>query len=169
MKVNSLGTLVALLAIQLQAGCVPQHVWKCQPETQKVQNEAFDAEISPYCTSVGCEAFMLKVTNKSHKNLEINWDKTLYVSKNQTCGGFRFEGEVKKEQHYKNPADVIRPGESLTKSIWPNNLKYYSAGKYGGWLQTMSSGENGVYLTVGVEGREISEKLTVNLTAINID
>ena len=160
---------VTLVAFSILNGCIPSHVWKSQPEIQKVRNTAFDAEISPCCSSAGCASFVLKVRNKTDRNLEIDWDKTLFVSKNQIRGGFNFEGIESKNRQAQRRSDVILPGCSMTTSIRPNDLKYYSSGKYGGWLQPMSSGENGVYLTVVIDGREFSEKLTVDLSPVHIN
>jgi hypothetical protein len=107
----------------------------------------------------------LTVKNKTNKNLELNWNKTLYIVNGQTSGGFMFEGVVYKDRNNSKSPDVIFPNGTLSKAIWPNNLVYFSSGQYGGWRhESLPPGENGVYLTVIVDGKEISEKITMNLS-----
>ena len=164
-------SLIALL-VMLTSGCATtRYVWKSDPASRSIDNEYFTAEIStaarfPAETSWGWEGFRLIVKNKTNKNLELNWNKTLYIVHGQTSGGFMFEGIVYKDRNNPKSPDVVFPGGELSKSIWPNNLvKFFS----GGWIHdSMPPGENGIYLTVVVEGKEISEKLTVVLSRTQV-
>lgn len=144
-----------------------EYVWKSDPIKKTIRNEYFSAEISTTsCLDrYGCEAFQLNVKNKTEKNLELNWNKTLYIVNGQTSGGFMFEGVVYMDRNNPKPPDIIFPSGVLSKVIWPNNLVSFSSGRYGGWRQgEMPEGENGVYLTISVEGKEVSEKLTMVIT-----
>lgn len=126
---------------------------------RSIDNEYFTAAILPTsCDAWGCEAFRLTVKNKTNKNLELNWNKTLYVVQGQTAGGFMSEGVVFKDRNNPRSPDVIFPGSELSKTIWPNNLVSYKRG----WEnEDMPTEGNGVYLTVVVDGKEISEKLAI--------
>jgi len=76
-----------------------------------------------------------------------------------------FEGVVFKDRNNPKPPDVIFPNGHLVKSIYPNNLVGFYSGKYARWYHSpMDSGMNGAYLSVIVDGKEINEKLTVNLS-----
>lgn len=163
--------LLFAVLVTLISGCVTtRYVWKSDPVNRSIENEYFTAEISPAsCDSWGCEAFRLTVKNKTNKNLELNWNKTLYIVHGQTSGGFMFEGVIYKDRNNSKSPDIIFPGGKLSKGIWPNNLVEFSSGRYGGWRhESMPSGENGVYLTVAVDGKEISEKLTIVLSRTQV-
>ena len=78
-----------------------------------------------------------------------------------------FEGVVYKDRNNPKSSDMIFAKGNILKTIYPNNLVSFSGGQYGaGWIHgSMSSGENGVYLSTLVDGKEINEKLTVNISA----
>ncbi len=158
--------LLVFILVALFSGCATtSYVWKSDPVNPSIENEYFGAKISPSCTSWGCSSFILTVTNKTNKNLELNWNKTLYIAHGQTSGGFMFEGVVYKDRNNPKSPDVIFPGGFLTKIIWPNNLVSFTSGRYGGWNHgTMPFGENGVYLTIAVDGKEVNEKIVTRLS-----
>jgi len=159
--------LLLTVLLLLISGCV-RYVWKSDPPNRSIENEYFTAEISPYpCHNSICSAFRLTVKNKTNKNLELNWNKTLYIVHGQTSGGFMLEGVVFKDRNNPKSSDIIFPGGELSKTIWPNNLVEFSS-RYG-WLNgSMPTGENGIYLTVAIDGKEISEKITVTLSKTKI-
>jgi hypothetical protein len=164
--------LLFTVSVAMISGCVTtRYVWKSVPSNSSIENEYFTAEISPAsCDDYwGCEAFGLTVKNKTNKNLELNWNKTLYIVHGQTSGGFMFKGIVYQERNNFKPPDIIFPGGKLFKTIWPNNLLGFSTGKFWGWRHdAMPAGENGVYLTVAIDGKEISEKITLTLSKTQI-
>lgn len=162
---------VPLIAALLLAGCAellglpPPQQWASQPERVTVQNDTFLATLEPGCLEFGCKAFALTLTNKTDKNLEVDWNKTLFITGGQTSGGFMFEGVVYRDRNNPKPPDIVFAKSTLAKVLWPNNLVDFSSGRYGGWNhQSMPRGENGVYLTVIVDGKEVHEKLTALLT-----
>jgi len=133
----------------------------CDPTSSSIDNEYFSATIkasSHY--AYGFRAFSLFVKNKSNKDLELNWNKTYYIVHGQTSGGFMFEGIVYIDRNDPKSPDIIFSGGTLSKTIWPNNLVEYTS--Y--WRhEHMPSGENGIYLTVIVDGKEINEKIIITL------
>lgn len=151
----------AVIVMMLVAGCVFT-VWRSEPEKATVSNKYFTAEIKPVCKgNIGCEAFILTIVNKAESNIEVNWNKTLYISHGQTSGGFMFEGVVYKDRNMAKPPDIVFSNGTLTKAIWPNKLVYFAHG----WdHHRMPSGDNGVYLSVFVDGKEVNERLVVRLS-----
>ncbi len=143
-----------------------QFVWHSSPNNPTVENDYFRAQIVPSsCTQWGCRGFALTLFNLTESNLELNWNKTLYVHNNQTSGGFMFEGVVYRERNNPKSPDIIFSKGVLRKEIFPNNLVDFSSGKYGGWRhQPLPEGENGVFVTISVNGREISEKVSLFLS-----
>ena len=165
--------LLFTVLIALVSGCASMlptpkatYSWQSDPEYSSIDNEFFTAEISrTFCGPNGCKAFRLTIKNKTNKNLELDWNKTLYISNGQTSGGFMFEGVVYKDRNNSKPPDIIFAGDEFSKDILPNNLVYFSNNKYNmGWKhRPMPAGENGVFLTIVVDGKEISGKSTMSL------
>lgn len=160
-KKHSSGFILFLVLTFLGCATTIPYVWKSRPAKQEVSNDYFDAKLSPICSSWGCKAFLLSLENKTNKNLEFNWNKTLYIRKGQTSGSFMFEGVVYKDRNNSKPPDIIFANSKLLKTIWPNNLVYFS--NYGWGHESMGAGENGVYLSVIVNGKEVNEQLKLNL------
>lgn len=162
----------SLLISAVLTGCAaPTHRIEYTSSPTKVENqiEFISAMISPNCTSWGCESFSLMVRNKSEKTIEINWNKTLFVAHGQSSGGFMFEGVVYRERNAPKSPDVVFADGTMSKTIWPNNLVEFTSGKYGGWRHNnMPNGNIGVYLTVTVDGKDFSQKMTTNVSAERI-
>jgi hypothetical protein len=175
MKRLAVLVVLAVLSVIALVGCAnpsparQEYVWESQPARQHASNEHFDVELEPIFKKsisgfgpMGCQSFNLKLVNKTDKNIEINWNKTLYINKGQTSGDFMFEGIVYKDRNNPKLPDIIFPKVEFNKVIYPNNLISF----YRSWYHNnMQQGENGVYLSVVIDGKEINEKLTVNLSA----
>ena len=164
-------SLCVVAAIGL-AGCaaLTPVKWKSTPAAAVAETDAFRATLTPACSEyMGCESFILSIENRSSDNIEVNWNKTLFVLNGQTSGGFMFEGVVYKDRNAPKPPDIVFAGSTMTKSIWPNNLTYFSSGHYGGWgHETIPQGKTGAYLTLMIDGKERSEQLLVTLVAEKI-
>lgn len=155
--------LPALVAATFLNGCAAgtQWVWKSSPEKQLVSNEYFDAEITPF-GYFGLFGFDLSITNKTDKNIEVNWIKTLYIQGGKSSGGFVLSGVDYKDRNNPRPTEIIIGKGKYTNRIDPEKWAVF---KNGTWIhyKEMPEGENGILLCVVVEGKEILEKLTVNL------
>lgn len=165
----ALSSAIVLLLAGCATGPVYQSEWKSNPATSKVSNEYYTAEITPVCTNElyfsKCTSFVLVIHNKSKNNIELDWNKTLYIADGQSSGGFMFEGIVYRDRNNPKPPDVIFENGKLTKTVWPNNLVSFETGKYGGWMhETLGEGERGIYLTALINGKPVSEKLVVRLS-----
>ncbi len=161
---------LVFLSGALLSGCA-FYEWHSVPAQQQVSNEYFNADITPIChtASYGYQEFRLSIQNKTDKNIEVNWNKTLYMAGGQTSGGFMFEGVMYINRDNPKPPDIVFAHSSFSKTIWPCHLVHLSSGQYGGWFNgPMPEGENGVYLSVTVDGKEVTERLTVNLSATQI-
>lgn len=152
-------------------GCATPMAWRGEPSPATVNSEHFSADVAPVCTdgrmgeTGGCTGFILKVTNKTAKDIEINWNKTAYIRGGQTSGGFMFDGIVYNDRAAQKPPDVVFANGSMEKAIWPNNLIDFLGSRYGWHHSPMPEGENGVYLSVVADGKEINQKITVRITS----
>jgi|LWDU01.1.fsa_nt_gi hypothetical protein len=154
--------LILPLVFVLQ-GCVTtaERYW----ESDAVRDSDFNALISPSdCLGGlwGCSSFILTIKNKTDKDLEINWNKTMFIKDGQTSGGFMFEGVLYSDRNNTKSPDIVFPGSTLQKEIFPSILVYYSSGRYGGWRHDVipSGRSTGVYLTVNIDGKEVNKRIT---------
>jgi hypothetical protein len=161
--------LTGLLSI---IGCAAGRQWSASPGL--ANNQFFKATVSPITTDSGwinpstrkrCTSFDIEIRNHTNQNLELIWDKTLYIQNGKTSGGFMFEGVVFKDRNNPKPPDIIFPNDIFQKTIWPNILVSFVSGQYGSaWVHdNMTPGEVGVYLTIRVDGKEINEKIVTQL------
>jgi hypothetical protein len=129
-----------------------RYVWN----GNSVDNKYFSATVEP-----SLKSFVLTIKNKTNSDLGLNWDKTLFISNGQTKGRFMIDGTLYKERNASKPSDIIFSGGTLSKTIWPNDLVYWSSNQFDpGWKHTsLPGGETGVYLAVVVDGIEINEKI----------
>jgi hypothetical protein len=129
--------------------------WKSVPDIDTRGNAVFDASL----TTTSFQEFTIKVHNKSGKNISVLWDKTLYiVPSGGTNGGFTFGIEYYWEDKDLIPAPtVISPGSSMERIIYPTANRYWGKRRWN-W-EYMSLGKNGVFITVDVDGKELTEKL----------
>ncbi len=153
--------------------------WKSLPQVQKVSNEVFDAEIRPVGIQSGDQqtfkSFVLVLRNKTDRPLEIIWDKTLFIHNGKMSGGFMFEGIIHEDREKPKPADIVPPRGTFARRIWPNDLVFFfrpEAARFseGEWIhRDLDPGENGVYLTVRSDAKEINERITLVISVQEVD
>jgi hypothetical protein len=143
--------LILFLLLVFVAGCAPGPTisWKSAPEIQTASNEYCKAQLEPVTTGKGAffDAFRLMVTNRTDKDLEIDWNRTRYVE-----SGIR--------------PDIISPGNTFSRVIFPHKKIAYAPGYQRGWkLQggLLPEGENGIDLVVRQNGRVIRHRITVRI------
>jgi hypothetical protein len=133
-------------------------------EAATATNAAFVARLEPICRNT-CSGFVLVIENKTDKDLEIDWNRTLFLDNGTTRGGFMFEGVVFRDRNNPKPPDIVFEKNRFSKMIWPNNLVEFTSGRYGGWSHNdLPLGTVGVYLTVRQGQNELRERLTVTLS-----
>jgi hypothetical protein len=177
---NPLGSLFLAVVFCLAIGCTTTKLtWISQPPVEKVSNEVFDAELKPVGIKSGDEqtykSFILFLRNKTNKELEIIWDNTFFIYNGQKDGNFMFEGIIHEDRNKPKPTDIVSPRSTFTKKIWPNSLVFFyvpekRAYYEGAWIhRELNPGENGVYLTVRSDGREISERITLVISVQEVN
>lgn len=162
----------AALAIVVVTGLVsivgsggPRYVVRPSQTEASASNSHFTATLSPRCSGT-CDSFLLTVVNKTSNDLEIDWNKTLYIASGSTSGGFMFDGIVYLQRNSPKQPDIVFAKSSMNKIIFPIILVEYDSGRYGGWRHSgMPVGENGIYLNIRAGSEEIREKITINLVA----
>lgn len=112
-------------------------------------------------------AFELRVTNKTRSDVEIVWNDTMFISDGQTNGGFMFEGIVFSKRDDPKPNDVVFPGATFKKTIFPNILAKYIGVMGIGWKnRPFGTGEFGAYVVLQKGSEKIKQRLTTKLTIL---
>jgi hypothetical protein len=158
--------------LTIATGCAPTLVSISTPEIQAVENSYYSTQFEPLAEGKNYfDGFRLKVMNKTHKDLEIDWNKTRYIYNGRELGVFVFKGI--KPENIKNstiPPDTVPAGQSFTKDISPLKLvarepltgKGAKAGKI--TSGPIPTGESGIFLFIKQNGNTIKEKITVKIT-----
>jgi hypothetical protein len=157
-----------LISFLFLLSCAPTFKTVCSSVgSQKIKNDFFEATLIPsdVRNDGSFESFILGIKNNSHKDMELIWDKTMFIDGGETKGGFMFEGVVYLQRNNSKPPDIIFANANFIKKIWPNIAVSY----YQGWNHSaMVAGEFGIYLTVRIDGREINEKMIIKCDKIEV-
>lgn len=158
-------------ALVTASGCAAPKTWMSSPEIQNVSNPSYQAEFEPL--KRGYEffvSFLLSVTNKTGKNLEIDWNKTRYIHKGLNYGGFVFKGiDPADVRNSTIPPDIIPARGNLSKVISPYRLlaraplRDQSISESTISAGILPDGENGIVLVVRQNGKEIVDKMMVTI------
>ena len=150
----------------------PVEVYSSNPEVQRARNDFFVAELEPQLKEGQgfFTTFRLVLTNKTQKELSLDWENTFYLLNSIVKGRFLWEGvtwdglkEVRGQ-----PLVPIAAGETLTAVIFPKQLLGRASGAAPGGVQytqgTLPEGENGIDLAVRQNGKVIREKMVVTIS-----
>jgi hypothetical protein len=175
-KHSILGMIVFLMIIP---GCIPAKIWTSHPEIQTSGNKYYNVQFEPLKNDNNFfEMFLLTVSNKSDKDLEIDWNQTRYIYNGKLYGGFAFEGI--RPEDVKNstiPSAVIPKGSRFSKEITPLKLMAFvplrdtSVGpdKSGISPGPLPAGGNGIYLVIRQNGQVVRERITLNIVSKEAD
>ncbi len=149
--------------------CAPTKIWTSYPVSQAIENDYYTAKFEPMKHDKNFfDSFRLEVTNKTNKKMEIDWNKTRYIFNNQPYERFVFQG-VTTENINDLPPDIIPAGGILTKDISPLKMvgwKPLKARHVDGPSFTrgpLPEGNNGIYLIIRQNGKEVRQKITLNI------
>jgi len=142
-------------------GCASQQPWRSDPNMQQASNEYYDATISPIYIFNGYKGFMLYIHNKSTEDLEVDWDNTFYIFDGKKKGGFIFRN-MRSGDKPKTPSIIA--GSMFSKEIFPGKLAEFSTIAMSTIHNPMQPGENGVLLSVKVDGKQITETLILDIS-----
>ncbi|HOG09893.1 MAG TPA: hypothetical protein PLD26_05135 [Smithella sp.] len=130
----------------------------CIPEIANIKNPYFDTSLILENVS-----FDITIKNTYDKNIEVLWNKTFYIDPSGgTNGLFSFGKEYYYEdKDFQYPETIIFPGQSIKRNLYPISNRYF---KRSGWAwNSIGLGVNGVFLTILVDGKEVTEKLIIEL------
>jgi hypothetical protein len=170
---KSVIVLISLISFAiLLAGCAKEYKWSANPEYKSASNDYFDARLTPLKSPSGTflDGFELQFTNKTDKNLEIDWLKTRYLNQGNTRDIFVFENTT--AENVVTPApDTVAGGKSLTKKMWPLALvgqksltdPHQRPGASPFIGAPLPEGQNGIRLFAGQGGKIIKQDITIKI------
>lgn len=165
-----------LVGLFLLSGCVSGRSVATPYKVMKA-NEYYKAEIDFFAK--GDKKFLngmlLTIDNKTDIEIEVVWDKTMYINNGQTSGRFMYEGVTYADRNSSKSNDIVFPAQSFKKSIFPNNLVFITdtaamasvlgcGSVYGSQRQwchnSFDKGEHGIYLTLKIGDKLYRETIT---------
>ncbi len=168
--------IMAIFVFML-SGCGTVKVYQSNPATKLVSNEYVDVEFEPQ-QAAGYNyfnSFRFVLTNKTDKDLILDWSKTFYLQNGKRFGQWGWE-EMTFEQLKEvkdQPLITIEAGDMLTDVIFPLKLI--------GWQQqkeritgpktedrfvlgVVPEGQNGIELYLKQNGKIIRQKVNLMIS-----
>ena len=172
-KKVALGIVIFALVL---AGCAKEQIYSSTPPIQTVNTSIFEVELEPL-KAEGYHyynRFRYQFTNKTNRNLVIDWSQTYYLRNGKKYGRFGWEGltfeqlrEVQEE-----PEVTIAPGKRDAAEIFPVKLIGWredgvrmkaTTPEAGFTLTPLPEGENGMSIAVKQDGKLLQRKILVNI------
>jgi hypothetical protein len=171
MSKQSLWSVIVVCLVFALAGCAGVEFYSSNPAVQRVSNEYFTAELEPQLKQGQnfFTTFRFVLTNKTNKELQIDWENTYYLLNGRRNGLFLWEGvtwDGLKEISSK-PLIPLAPGDSFTGVIFPKKLVGRGSAMSKGGVQytqgPLPEGENGILLIVRKNGNLVRVKMVVSI------
>lgn len=171
--------ILILVLLFVLPGCAQVRVYSSSPSIQGVSNEVFDAEFEPQLAEGRhyFNAFRLVITNKTDKNLDLDWSKTYYLLNGRRNGQFGWKEMTfdELENIKSQPTVTIKPGNTLSTVVFPLKLIAYHEDIRGSSVKptarpeerfypgVIPEGESGISLYLKQDGRTLQERITFNI------
>ena len=157
--------IVILFGIITIIGCTTPNV-KMAVRPGILYKESYDIVLSPQLNKNSkADSYLLTINNKTSADIELDWNKTLWLQNGSPSGGFMFKGIPYSERENPKPSDIILANTKFEKTIYPNKLVFLMIGRYGGFFhRILPAGRNGIYLTLIIDGKEIHEKVVCHIS-----
>ena len=172
MNKQALLRVIVVCVICSLAACAGVEMYSSNPEVQRVSNEYFTAELEPQLKPGQnfFATFRFALTNKTDKEINIDWENTYYLLNGRRNGRFLWEGVTWDglEEMRGKPLIPVAPGDTFTSVIFPKNLVGRGSAMSKGGVQysqgALPKGENGILLFVRQNGKVIRQRVVVNIT-----
>ena len=158
---KNIGIVAVVLATLFMNGCVKTQMYT--PEVS-ANNKYFTASIEPLkSVTGGYEGFILHVNSRTNTDIEIDWNKTLFVENGVTKGTFMYDGIVYTQRNNNKAPDYIFAKSNYSKAIYPNNKVYFAKGWH---HEDFDTGRLGIVLSTTINDKIIREKLFINVSDV---
>lgn len=165
--------IIFICLVLTVTGCAAVEVYSSSPAVQKMSNDYFSVELEPQLQEGQkfFTSFRFVFTNKTKKDLHVDWENTYYLFNGRRGGRFLWEGVVLEalKKMRNQPLVPVPAGDTVTAVIFPKSLTGRSSITSTTGLRytrgPLPVGENGIFLVVRQNGREIREKIVVTIAA----
>lgn len=172
MRRSRLVTLGLLLVLLLPGCFAAQYEYTSNPAVSSLETKDFSVSVTPEKgDNPYFPRFRLEVENRSSRAITIDWNKTRYLVDGKNRGGFVWGGiDPAALKSNTVPEEKIAPGQVFSKQISPlakvamAGRKEYTEGKDGLYGGMLPAGENGILLTLKVNGQLVRKKITMIIT-----
>ena len=171
MNKQALLAVIGVCFVFILTGCAGVEIYTSNPMVQRVTNEYFTAELEPQLKPGQnfFATFRFVLTNRTNKELQIDWENTYYLLNGRRNGRFLWEGvtwDGLKEIRSK-PLIPVAPGDTFTSIIFPKNLVGRGSAMATGGVQytqgALPEGENGILLIIRQNGMVLREKMVISI------
>ena len=166
---------IAIFALVL-TGCAKEQIYSSSPPMKTVSNDLYEATLEPLNAERYnyYNSFRLVFTNKTGKDLIIDWSDTFYLQNKRKYGLFGWEGLTFEELRglKEEPDLVVAGGKTETTVLFPLKLVGWkeegvrmksNEPEAGFTLGVITPGENGMSLAVRQDGKLVREKILVTI------
>ncbi len=158
-------------------GCAKEQIYRSTPSTQRVSTSDFEVELEPL-KAEGFEyynRFRYQFTNKTDRDLVIDWSNCFYLQNGKRFGQFGWEGLTFEQLRgiIEEPDVAIAPGAKDAVEIFPLQLigwrepgvrKKANIPEEGFTLGVIPAGENGLSIAVIKDGKTLRKRVLVIIT-----
>ena len=115
--------MVLILGAGLIQACAPMAVAvRSEPPVRSSSTDLFRIDFKPVRQQANIfNGFTLAIENTSGDDITVDWNKTRYMHNGRGRGVFLFKG-LSAQDLNNIPEDVIAPGRSLSRELWPVEL-----------------------------------------------
>jgi hypothetical protein len=167
---NRVGLLLIVVLIAGASACAPTRVWTSDPAFATADTGRYAVQFMPLTNEKNfIQQFRLLVTNRSAKELEIDWKASRYLYNGKPNGRFLFEG-IDETNINNPPPDVVAAGETFMKVVAPVEMLAISparSSQYKGQpafsTGPVPEGSNGISLVLRQDGQVFREQLAVTV------
>jgi hypothetical protein len=164
---------LGLLFISLTAvvfACAPTRVWTSNPAFAAADTGKYAVQFMPLTDDKNfIQQFRLLVTNRSGKELEVDWKATRYLYNGKPNGRFLFEG-IDENNINSPPSDIVAAGETFMKVVAPVKMLAVSPARSSQYKDQpafstgpVPAGSNGIALVLRQDGEVFREQLSVTV------
>jgi hypothetical protein len=170
----TLGIVIFSLAL---TGCAKEQIYSSSPPKRTITNDLFEATLEPLKAEKYnyYNTFLWVFTNKTDKDLIIDWSETYYLLNKRRYGRFGWDGMSFEELRglQETPTVTVPGGQTNNNIIYPLRLmgwreegvrKKSNRPEDGFTLGIFTPGENGMSLAVRQNGKLIREEILMNFT-----
>ena len=166
---------IAIFALVL-AGCAKEQIYSSSPPMKTVSNDLYEATLEPLKAERYnyYNSFRFVFTNKTSRDLIIEWSDTFYLQNKRKYGLFGWEGLTFEELRglEEEPDLAVAGGRTETTVLFPLKLIGWkeegvrmksNKPEAGFTLGVITPGENGMSLAVRQDEKLVREKILVTI------